>query len=126
MENQYDTRHIRLLLRDGVLIATYRKGVKINLSIAKEVVEIRLRFTRGKNVPVLIQSEGQIRMDKEARDFLASAGGTKGLAAMAMLLKDPFDWALGSFFIHLKKPAVPSRIFTRYDSAVRWLRNFVN
>lgn len=65
-------------------------------------------------------------MNKEARDFLASGNGTKGLVAAAMVLENPFDWALGSFFLHLKKPAVPSRMFTRYDSAIQWLRNFVH
>lgn len=61
MEIKCDTPYIHLLLRDGVLIATYKKGLKVDLSMAKEMVESRLRFTRDRGVPVLIRSEGQTR-----------------------------------------------------------------
>jgi len=125
METELDTPFIHFSLQDGLLIATYKRRLKINLSIARQVVKSRLSFTGNRLIPVLILSEGQVTMDKEARDFLASSEGTKGLSAAAMVLKNSFDWALGSFFLHLRKPAMPTRVFTRYDSAIKWLRNFV-
>jgi hypothetical protein len=126
MKTQLDTPFVHFLMQDGLLIATYKKGLKINLAVAQQVVDSRLEFTGGIEMPVLIQSEGQVTMDKEARDFLASPRATEGLIAAAMVLRNPFDWALGSFFLHLRKPAMPSRVFTHYDSAVKWLRNFVH
>jgi hypothetical protein len=126
MKTQLDTPFVHFLTQDGLLIATYKKGLKVTLPIAQQIVESRLEFTHHKEMLVLIQSEGQVTMDKEARDFLASARGTEGLIAAAMVLRNPFDWALGSFFLHIRKPAMPSRIFIRYSSAVKWLRNVVH
>lgn len=126
MKSQCDTLYIHFSLEDGLLTATFKKGLKINLDIARKVVETRLKFTDHREIPVLIQSEGQVTMNKEARDFLASPKGTEGLVAVAMVLKDAFDWAVGSFFVHLRKPAMPSRVFTRHDSAIRWLSDIVN
>lgn len=126
MKTQLETPFVHFLLQNGLLIATYKKGVMINLSIARQVVESRLEFTSSREMPVLILSEGQVRMDKEARDFLASEKGTEGLVAAAMVLRNPFDWALGTFFLHLRRPAMPTKLFVSYEAAIKWLCIFVH
>lgn len=126
METESDTPFVHFRLQDGLLIATYKKGLKINRTIARQIVQSRLDFMEFKPVPTLIQSEGQITMDKEARDFFASSEGTKGLIAAAMVLNNSFDWALGSFFLHIRKPPMPTRVFSHYEAAIKWLCKFVN
>lgn len=126
METELDTPFVHFSIQDGLLIATYKKGLKINLSIAKPIVQSRLTFTGSRPLPVLILTEGHVKMDKEARDFLASERGTEGVSAAAMVLERPFDWALGSFFLYLRKPAMPTRVFSHRAPAMKWIRNFVD
>lgn len=126
MKTESDTPFVHFLLQDGLLIATLKKGLKVNLAIARQIVQSRLDFMEFKPVLTLILSEGQVTMDKKARDFLASPEGTRGLIAAAMVPRNPFDWAVGSIFLHIRKPAMPTRIFAHYESAIKWLRKFVN
>ena len=126
MKTESDTPFVHFLLRDGLLIATYKKGLKVNLAIARQIVQSRLDFVEFKPVATLIRSEGHMIIDKKARDFFASPEGTWGLIAAAMVPCNPFDWALGSFFLHVRKPPMPTRVFSHEDSAIKWLCKFVN
>jgi len=125
MKQELDTNYVHLELRDGMLVGTYKKGLKINLSIAREIVQSRLAFTNNKKLPALIFNQGVISMDKEARQFLSSADGIKGLKAAAIILDSPFGSFLGNFFLAVNKTSMPVRIFTNAGSASKWLAQFI-
>lgn len=125
MATELDTPYVHFELKESLLIAIYKKGLRINLAMAQQVVQSRLEFTSRKRLPVLILSEGGIRIDKAARDYMASEAGTEGLIAAAMVPNNSFDWALGSFFLHIRKPAMPTRVFYNRDTALQWLKKFV-
>jgi hypothetical protein len=126
MKQELDTNYVHLELRDGMLVGTYKKGLKINLSIAREIVQSRLAFTDNKTLPALIFNQGVISMDKEARQFLSSADGIKGLKAAAIILDSPFGSFLGNFFLAVNKTSMPVRIFTNAGSASKWLAQFIS
>ncbi len=124
MNDVFDTPYVRLEIKDNILYGTYKKGLKINLDIAKSIVATRLEFTQGKDMLAVIYNQGVISMDKAARDFLASADGTRGLRAAAMMLDSAFSSFLGNFYLSVNKPPMPVRIFTNTDAAVKWLRRY--
>lgn len=126
MATELDTPYVHFELKDSLLIAVYKKGLKINLPIAQQIVQSRLVFTGPKLLPVLILSEGGIRIDKAARDYMASEAGTEGLIAAAMVANNSFDWALGRFFLSIRKPSMPTRVFNNYGAALQWLKKFVH
>jgi hypothetical protein len=126
MENVHDTPHVLLEMKDGILFGTYKKGLKMNLEVAKDIVKARLEFTGGKNVPAIIYNQGVVSMDKPARDFLASPDGTKGLKAAAMMLDSAFSSFLGNFYLSVNKPPMPVRIFTNTKAALGWIQKFVD
>ena len=70
-----DTDYVRFELEDDLLIATYKKGKKITLEVAQQIVRDRMEFTEGRTVLVLLQNQGVISFDKAARDYLALQGG---------------------------------------------------
>ncbi len=125
MATELDTPYVHFELKDSLLIAVYKKGIRINLPMAQQIVQSRLAFTGPKRLLVLILSEGGIRIDKAARDYMASEAGTEGLIAAAMVPNNSFDWALGSFFLYIRKPAMPTRVFYNRDTALQWLKKFV-
>jgi hypothetical protein len=126
MTDVIDTPFVHLEIRDNILFGTYKKGLKINLEIAKKIVDARLAFTKGRDMRAVIYNQGVISMDKSARDFLASPEGTKGLSAAAMMLDSAFSSFLGNFYLSVNKPPMPVRIFTSTEAAVKWLKRFEN
>ena len=111
-------------LQDDLLVCTYRKGLKINLQIAREVVNDRIAFTEARPLPALIDCHGVVSVTKEARDFLASEDGSKGITAGAIVLNSPVGSVIANFFLSVTKPNIPARTFTKRETAMKWLSKF--
>ena len=120
-----DTPYVYYEVKDNILIATYKKGNRINLDIAKKIVEDRLKFTGNKSMAVLVYNHGVLSMDKEARDYLSSAAGSQGLKAGAIILDSAFTSMLGNFFLSVSKPVIPAKLFTNVSQAIKWLQKFI-
>ena len=125
MKQELDTPYVHLKMKKGILIGTYKKGLKITLPIAKEIIQIRKDFTCGHSYPALIYNQGVISMDKAARDFMSSQEGVSGLIAAAIILDSPFGSFLGNFFLKVTNPGIPARIFSSTTPALKWLKKFI-
>lgn len=119
-----DTLYVHYELQDDLLIGTYKKGLKINLEMAKEIVKARLEFTRHKAVVVLALNQGVVSMDKKARDFLSSDEGVRECIAGAIVHDSPVGSFLGNFFLSVSKPKIPARMFSKKEAALKWLKQF--
>lgn len=124
MKKELSTPHVHFVLSENLLIATYKKGLHIDLDIAREVVRSRRCFTSGKTLAVLILNGGVVSMSKEAREYLASSEGTTEIRAAAIVLESVFGSVLGNFFLSVNKPEMPVRIFSRKHAAIRWLKKY--
>lgn len=124
MAKSLDTLYVRYELQDDLLIGTYKKGLKINLEMAKEIVKTRLEFTDHRPVVVLVLNQGVVSMDKKARDFLSSDEGVRGCIAGAIVLDSPVGSFLGNFFLSVSKPKIPARTFSKKEAALKWLQQF--
>ena len=120
-----ETPYVHYEVREALLIATYKKGVRIDLSVARQIVRDRLALTDGRPKVALVYNLGVISMDKEARDFLSSPAGNRGLQAGAIVLDSPYSIALSNFFLRVNKPNIPSRIFRDTGAALAWLQPFL-
>lgn len=119
-----DTPYVHFELRDDLLIGTFKKGLKINLEIAKEIVKAWQDFTEHKPVRQLIYNQGVVSMDKKARDYLSSEEAVGKIIAGAIVLDSPFGSFLGNFYLSVSKPKMPARIFSNTESALKWLDKF--
>jgi|SRR5687768_14926381 len=124
MHKFLDTLYVHYELQDDLLIGTYKKGLKISLEMAKEIVKTRLEFTGHKPVVALVYNQGVVSMDKDARDFLASEEGVRGFIAGAIVLDSPVGSFLGNFYLSVSKPKIPARIFSNKEAALKWLQQF--
>ena len=123
---ELDTRYVHLLLKDNLLIGTYKKGLHITLEVAHEIVRTRVSFMKGKKrIPAMIITKGIVDITKPARDYLSSVEATEGLLASAIIVEASFSNLMGNFFLRVHKTSMPVRIF--YDSvrAEKWLKNFI-
>lgn len=124
MHKFLDTLYVHFELQDDLLTGTFKKGLKINLEIAKEIVKTRLEFADHKPVVALILNQGVLGMDKKARDYLSSDEGIQGAIAGAIVLDTPFGSFLGNFYLAVTKPKIPLRIFSKKEAALKWLQQF--
>lgn len=126
MVRELDTPYVHYEIRDKLLIATFKKGLKIDVEIAKEIVKDRLSFTEGKMTVAIVYNQGVVSLDKKARDFFSSPQGNENLKAGAIILDSSFTAVLGNFFLSVNKPNIPARLFTDTDKAIKWLKKFAN
>lgn len=117
-----ETEYIQFELEGDLLIATYKKGKKIDASVARQIVRDRVEFTQGRPVLVLLVNQGVISIDKDARAYLSSPEGTAGIKAAAILSDTAATAIIGNFIIQVNKPHIPVRLFINRERAVGWLR----
>jgi len=123
---EFDSPFMHLLVRDKILVGTYKQNLRISLEVAKAIVQARISFTGAEEMPALIDSKGVISMDKPAREYLASEEGTKGLSASAIVVNSTFSTFLGNFFLTVNRPRkMPVKIFTDVAAAEKWLKQFI-
>lgn len=123
--NKFDTPYVYYEVSGPLLIAHYKKGIRITLDIAKQIVRERLALTGNRTMVALVLNMGVASMDKEARDFFSSPAGNEGLAAGAIVIDSTFTAILGNFFLTVNKPNIPARMFTKESQAIAWLQKFM-
>jgi hypothetical protein len=124
MRKVQETPYIDFEISHGILIGTYKPNVLIALKHAKEIVASRIAFMDGNDMPILILNQGIIKMDKDARDYLASAEGIKGLKCAAILINSNFISITVNFFLKVTKPKLLVKTFTDKEEALNWLQDF--
>jgi len=116
--------HVDLEMAGGILIAKYKSGPKIDLQAAKQILQERINFTEEKSIPVLVIDSGLVSMDKQARDFLSSEEGIKGIKASAIISNSKVNSMLVNFVLLISRPNLPVKMFTNYNDAMAWLDTF--
>lgn len=124
MRKVQQTPYIDFEINNGILIGTYKPNILITLKHAKEIVASRIAFMEGNDMPILILNQGIIKMDKDARDYLASAEGIKGLKCAAILINSNFISITVNFFLKVTKPKLLVKTFTDKEEALNWLQDF--
>lgn len=119
-----NTEYGCLELEEGILLATW-KAVKIDINTAKAAIRIRLDVTKGERYPALIKIASIKDSTKEARDFLASEEGCRGLIAGAIILSSIVEEVMASLYIYLNKPIIPTKIFRDEIKAKKWLAHYL-
>jgi hypothetical protein len=117
-----ETEYVRFEWEDDILVATYKKGKKVDLQAAQQIVRDRIDYTGGVPVLVLLCNQGVISIDKEARAYLSSPDGIQGIKAAAILSDTAATAIIGNFIIQVNKPHIPVRLFINRERAVGWLR----
>lgn len=117
----FENHQIRMEVKDGVLHAHYKAGLKLNLEDAKSLVREREQLCEGKEYPFIIYDGGVVSMDRDARIYFSSYEGTKGISLAAFIETSVFSKMLINFFLNLTKPNVKSRAFNNIEEAMNWI-----
>ena len=126
MKKTLETPYVSFEIDNGILIATYKPSITISLKHAKEIVSSRLSFIDRPTMPTLILNQGIIKMDKDARDYLASADGIAGVKCAAILINSNFISITVNFFLKVTKTKLLVKTFTDKENALTWLSGYTD
>jgi hypothetical protein len=121
---KFENEFIHFHIEDEILHCFYKKQAIIELSVAKQIADDRIRFTKGKSYPVLVDVTNIKTGSKSAREFLADPhGGLKGVTAGAFLSDRIVSVVLINLFLKINTPPIPSKFFTKKEHAIKWLKS---
>jgi hypothetical protein len=113
------------LPEEGILIVRAKTGEELTLEHAKADCALSREMVGDKRVAVLSDVRLLDHHYPEVRDFYATEEMQERISAMAVLLDSLPLRLIGNFFIYVSRPPYPTRLFTKEESAIDWLRTFI-
>jgi hypothetical protein len=110
---------------DGIARVIHFPNAELTLETAKETMAAYLTVSKGKRLPLFVDTKGEKFMTRDCRHYYASEETAKTASAVAIIVDTPVSRVLGNFYIGLSNPHLPSRLFTSEQEALEWLKGFL-
>lgn len=125
MQQIYLQHSLIIYREDGILELQANDDHVYGIEDVKENVTAFGQLTGNKKVPVLIIGGSFSSLAPETRNFMASEESLKYSKAEAFLITSLAQKLLINFYIKFDKPLVPTRVFTKKEEAINWLKTFL-
>jgi hypothetical protein len=109
---------------DGIIHIRILNRVCIDMEDAFDNFLVVRNLSQGKEIIKLIDGRADWSMDIAARRFIAGKDVQGKTIARAVVLKSLLKRAICNYFIRLHKIKSPTKIFTDYDAAIKWLKEY--
>ncbi len=110
---------------DGIARVIHVPNAELTLEDAKETMVAYLKLSKGKRLPLFVDTKEQKSMTRECRIYYASEESAKVASAVAIIVGTPVSRVMGNFYLGLSNPHLPSRLFTSEQEALEWLKGFL-
>jgi hypothetical protein len=107
---------------NNILHIVMHANVRLDHEDAVDNALVIKSFTKGKKTLKLIDARANFSMDKKAKQFVNTIDVKQTIARA--VLKGSLSSLVLSFFTQLSKPETPTKIFSNYDEAYKWLLEF--
>jgi hypothetical protein len=126
IKNSVESNNALVELNDGYIHIRFTDMSIIGLEEAMDISEHIIALCDGKKYPFITNGLGiTIRMDQDARNHFATYKPlVKVRKAQAIIVNNIPSKLLANFYIKFHKPSDPTKIFTKFDDAVDWIRTF--
>lgn len=120
----FENEFVYIQILDGIVYIEYKKEEPVTLDVVKTAVRERLNLANGKTLPIFIDFRKPKGGTKEARKYLSSDEGIKGLSAGAMLINSSLGMVAFNFYMNFDTPSLPMKVFVDKIKALMWLNQF--
>ena len=126
MANEIVTRTARHFIGDdGIVRSIMLPGAEQTEGDAEENIRAcGTLLKEHQRCPALIDYRRMRSMDRGARTYYSGPEPARVMSAAAILIESPLSRIIGTFFMGLHKPLVPTRLFTSEAEALAWLQSF--
>lgn len=115
-----------MTVHDDLLIEfKVKKDVTLKASDIWQSREQSTSYLAGKKFFVLMESEGTFTPSADARAAGASEEYTKHVSAVALFSNKSYEAIMGTLYLKISKPKVPTRFFDNRQKALEWLRSMM-
>ena len=112
-------------LGNSIFRVTAFEGIELELDDAKEMREMLVKLSAGKNYCVLLDARAPFHVSSEARKLIAGKEYSFERIAAAFVITSFANMLIGNFFIKVNKPYTPTKIFSTEENALMWLQSEV-
>jgi hypothetical protein len=91
----------------------------------KEIVEAIGTLGKQKQYPVLMTTVHDSSVNSEARFYAASKEANIYTTALAVVVQNIAQTIIGNTYIKINKPIKPTKLFTKQEDAIIWLKTFL-
>jgi hypothetical protein len=119
------TKTAELWIEDDILQCKILPNAEITIDDGKKIMEISMRLSNGKKIPVLADMGSIKSMSRESRVYLSGEEAKKTATALALVTKTPIGKIIGNFLLGLNRPSYPIKMFTSPLEAKQWLKDFI-
>lgn len=120
----FETLAYLMNIHDDLLIEF---KVKKNITLQEHDVwksrDESVEYIPDKKFFVLFEGDENSNISGDARRAGASAKYTDHVAALAIFSSKSYEKIIGSLFLKINKPHVPTKFFDDRDEAIAWLKN---
>ena len=107
---------------EGIVRVDVKPGADVTLADAHDVVAAIGSHCEQRRRPALIDFTGLRGMERAARSYFSGPQTAKYQTSAALVVASPLSRAVGTFFMGLNRPMVPTKMFADTASALAWLR----
>jgi len=106
-----------------ILAVVPQEGCTDNAETASASVQMQLDFlrTRGRRAGIVVFMDPVLDQDAAARNVYRDMPDPAFQTCFALVGGTPFGRAVGSIFLGLNPPKVPTRLFSTFEEAVAWI-----
>lgn len=123
METRAQNKNAQVWIEKGILHFEYAHIETLTLTIAKQLLKLRLSIQNNKNYPILCDLRQVIQADKDAMDYLAKEGSIQA-TAVALLVNYPHSKVTAEFYLTTSLPKIPTQIFEDKLKALDFLSRY--
>lgn len=120
MKTRAQNNYAEVWIEKGILHFVYGHIENLTLSIAKQLLKLRLSIQNHKSYPVLCDLSQVLQAEKDAMDYLAKEGSTQA-TAVALLVNYPHSKVTAEFYLITSLPNVPTQVFEDKLKALQFL-----
>lgn len=115
-----ENEDVKFQIIDEILFTEFKKNLAITKYNITEIIDLRHKISANQKQYWCLDFNGVKSYSKEAQDY-ASVYGQDFLFACATIANTHFAKFMINFFLIVKKPKVPLKVFTQKEDAVKWL-----
>ncbi|HXU72617.1 MAG TPA: hypothetical protein VN947_25015 [Polyangia bacterium] len=105
-----------------ILIVLPHAGLRDSGDSARMNIDFQVGYAKkvGRPCAVIVHLASLTSQDAEARRVYAAAMVPASFFAASLVVTSPISRAIGSFFLGLSRPAVPTRMWPDFAKAIAW------
>ena len=107
---------------DGILYIECLPETIMSIEDGKLSTKIGMGLTEGTAMPLLCDLTNVTKMTQECRRYFAGPVHAEMFTKCALLITSPISRIIGNFFLGANKPLKPTRLFTKKEEAIKWLK----